>query len=153
MFSILLGTGIRLGSLVALNARDVNLAEGTVTIRAKGAREQTVFLNASLCRLLGPYIKTNAVTDGTPLFRSRKGNRLCPRQVQLRLRHWLKVAGITKPLSVHSLRHYAESRIMRSRSTDTPLWAAIAALLLGIIRGFSEKPIGDRQDGIDLHGY
>jgi len=105
MFSLLLGTGIRLGSLVTLNVDDVNLAEGTVTIKAKGGREETVFLNARLCKLLARYIKAVSATDGTPLFCSRNGARLGPRQVQLRLKHWLKAAGITKPLSVHCLRH------------------------------------------------
>ena len=114
MFSLLLGTGIRLGSLVGLNASDANIAQGTIAIRAKGGREETVFLNPQLCRLVGLYINADVLTNGTPLFRSRTGSRLCPRQVQLRLRHWLKLAGITKPLSVHSLRHYVEFRIMRS---------------------------------------
>ena len=114
MFSLLLGTGIRLGSLVALNVSDVNLPEGTVTIKAKGGREETVFLNARLCGLLARHIKPVSATDGTPLFRSRNGTRLGPRQVQLRLKYWLGFAGITKPLSVHSLRRYVESRIMGS---------------------------------------
>lgn len=111
MFSVLLGTGIRLGSLVALNVDDVNLAEGTVTIRAKGRREETAFVNARLCKLLACYIKAVGATDGTPLFRSRNGGRLGPRQVQLRLKHWLEVARITKPLSVHSLRHTFATRL------------------------------------------
>jgi integrase/recombinase XerC len=111
MFSILLGTGIRLGSLVALNARDVNLAERTITIRAKGGREERVFLNPQLCRLLSRYIKTLGTGDAIPLFCSRSGSRLGPRQIQLRLHHWLEVAGITRYLSVHSLRHAFAMRL------------------------------------------
>jgi integrase/recombinase XerC len=111
MFSLLLGTGIRLGSLVALNAGDVNLAEQTITIKAKGGREQAVFLNARLCKLLARYIKAVSATDGTPLFRSRNGGKLGPRQVQLRLKHWLEVAGITRQLSVHCLRHSFATRL------------------------------------------
>jgi integrase/recombinase XerC len=111
MFSLLLGTGIRLGSLVALNAGDVNLAEQTITIKAKGGREQAVFLNARLCKLLARYIKAVSATDGTPLFRSRNGCKLGPRQVQLRLKHWLEVAGITRQLSVHCLRHSFATRL------------------------------------------
>jgi integrase/recombinase XerC len=120
MFSLLLGTGIRLGSLVALNVGDVNLAEGTVTIKAKGGREDTVFLNTRLCKLLARYIKAANATDGTPLFRSRNGSRLGPRQVQLRLKHWLEVAGITKSLSVHSLRRTFASRLY-SKTSDLHL--------------------------------
>ena len=111
MFSLLLGTGIRLGSLVALNVGDVNLAEGTLTIKAKGGREETVFLNARLCKLLARYISVDGTGDDTPLFRSRNGDRLGARQVQLRLKHWLKAAGITKPLSVHCLRHISATRL------------------------------------------
>jgi integrase/recombinase XerC len=111
IFSLLLGTGIRLGSLVALDAGDVNLAEGTVAIKAKGGREETVFLNARLCKLLARYIKAVSATDGTPLFRSRNGGKLGPRQVQIRLQHWLKAARITKPLSVHCLRHSFATRL------------------------------------------
>jgi len=96
MFSLLLGTGIRLGSLVALNVGDVNLVEGTVTIKAKGGREEPVFLNARLGKLLARYIKAVSATDGTPLFCSRNRDRLGARQVQLRLKYWLEVAGITK---------------------------------------------------------
>jgi len=111
MFSLLLGTGIRLGSLVALNVGDVNLAEGTVTIKAKGGREETVFLNARLCRLLRRHIEALGATDVSPLFRSRNGGRLGPRQVQLRLKHWLQLAGIAKPLSVHCFRHTFGTRL------------------------------------------
>jgi integrase/recombinase XerC len=111
MFSALLGTGIRLGSLVALNVDDVNLAEGIVTIKAKGGREETVFLTARLCKLLARYIKALSAADGTPIFRSRNGGRLGARQVQIRLKHWLKAAGITKPLSVHCLRHSFATRL------------------------------------------
>jgi site-specific recombinase XerD len=97
--------------LVALNGSDINLAERTIAITAKGGREDTVFLNARLCKLLARYIKAVSATDGTPLFRSRNGGRLGPRQAQLRLKHWLGVAGITKPLSVHSLRRTFAARL------------------------------------------
>jgi integrase/recombinase XerC len=66
MFSLLLGTGIRLGSLVALKVCDVNLTEKAVTIRAKGGREETVFLAARLRRVLKGYIKAQipALAEG-----------------------------------------------------------------------------------------
>jgi integrase/recombinase XerC len=111
MFSLLLGTSIRLSSLVGLNVGDVNLAEQTITIKAKGGREETVFLSARFCKLLARYIKAVSATDRTPLFRSRNSGKLGPRQVQLRLKLWLGVAGITTPLSVHSLRPTFAARL------------------------------------------
>jgi len=111
MFSLLLGTGIRLGSLVGLDAGDVNLAERTISIESKGGRQETVFLNPGLCKLLARHIKALSATDGTPLFRSRSGGRLGPRQVQLRLKHWVRAAGIVKPVSAHWLRHSFATRL------------------------------------------
>ena len=113
MFSLLLGTGIRLSSLVALDVGDVNLPQRSIAITAKGGRKDTVFLSAKLCRFLAPHIKAHAATDPAPLFSSLRASRLCARQVQLRLQHWLKAAGITRQLSVHSLRHTFATRLYR----------------------------------------
>ncbi|MFH0777233.1 MAG: tyrosine-type recombinase/integrase [Candidatus Eisenbacteria bacterium] len=111
MFSLLLGTGIWLGSLVALNAGDVNRARRIVTITAKGERQDTVFLNPQLTRLLSHHIEAAGAVDGTPLFCSRNGTRLGRRQVQLRLKYWVGAAGIAKPVSVHWLRHSFATRL------------------------------------------
>ena len=52
IFELLLGTGIRLGSLVALNLGDVDLHSGTLRIRLKGGTEGRVFLNPGLRRMM-----------------------------------------------------------------------------------------------------
>ncbi|MCX5800876.1 MAG: tyrosine-type recombinase/integrase [Candidatus Eisenbacteria bacterium] len=111
MFSVLLSTGIRLGSLVGLNVSHLNLAQRTIAIRAKGGRQETVFLNPQLCRLLAHHIMAQTADNTSSLFCSRNGGRLGTRQVQLRFHHWLKAASITKPLSVHSLRHTFATRL------------------------------------------
>jgi len=77
IISLLLATGIRLSSLANLNADDVLLKQGIIKITAKGGREETVFINPKLKRILQNYliIKTNSVD--TPLFQSCNGRRLC----------------------------------------------------------------------------
>jgi len=50
ILELLLGTGIRLGSLVGLNVGDVDLRAGTLHIRAKGGAQERVFLNPMLVR-------------------------------------------------------------------------------------------------------
>jgi integrase/recombinase XerC len=89
MFSLLLGTGIRLGSLVGLSVGDVDLSGGTLRVNGKRNVEQLVFLNRGL----------------------KRGNRIGPRQVEFRLKHWLKQAGITRRCTVHTLRHTFASRL------------------------------------------
>ena len=105
MFALLLQTGIRLGSLVQLKVGDVDLNRRAMTIAAKGGTEQAVYLNSGLRRLLRAYIKGSGLVGAAPLFPSRNGDHLSHRQVQLRFKHWLDRAGITRHLTVHSTRH------------------------------------------------
>ena len=124
-FEVLLGTGIRLGSLVSLNVGDIDLKLGTLHIKAKGGRQERVFLNPLLARMLGRFLRKVAPSAAAgnggpdvPLIRSIHGRRLGARQVQLRFAKWCREAGIsptsdgqTRPVSVHSLRHTFATRL------------------------------------------
>jgi len=113
ILEILLGTGIRLGSLVSLNVGDVNLKQGTLHIKAKGGRQERVFLNPILVRMLGWFLRESAPQGNgghqVPLIRSIHGCRLGARQIQLNFAKWCREAGITA--SVHSLRHTFATRL------------------------------------------
>jgi integrase/recombinase XerC len=50
-------------------------------------------------------------SPGVPLIRSKSGQRLGGRQIQLNFARWLKQAEITRPFSVHSLRHTFATRL------------------------------------------
>jgi integrase/recombinase XerC len=114
VLELLLGTGIRLGSLVGLNLGDIDLQTGTLHVRAKGGAQERVFLNPGLCAMLAAYLRDSAPQGNTgpdvPLIRSKSGKRLGGRQIQLNFARWLKQAGITRPFSVHSLRHTFATR-------------------------------------------
>jgi len=103
LFSFLLGTGARLGSALALEVGDLDLAAGTAALRElKGGGTMTVFLRADLVALL-----TAAVGDrrSGPVFAGRDGGHLTPRHVQRRFEEWLRRAGIRGRFSLHSFRH------------------------------------------------
>jgi len=53
----------------------------------------------------GPNPSASLGTCGVPLFRSQCGKRLGARQVQLRFTQRPKQVGITRRVSIHSLRH------------------------------------------------
>ncbi len=110
MFALFLGTGIRLGSLVSLNIGGVDLGSGTIRVNGKGNVEQLVFLNRGLKRLLKSYLASRADTTD-PLFPSLRACRIGARQVEMRLAHWLELAGITCRCSVHTLRHTFATRL------------------------------------------
>jgi integrase/recombinase XerC len=109
VFEVLLGTGIRLGSLVGLSRGDVDLEAGTLQILSKGGGREHVFLNPQLGELLRHHLGESAPQSPcgphSPVFRSKSGRRLGARQIQLNFAWWLGQAGITRPFSIHSLRH------------------------------------------------
>jgi integrase/recombinase XerC len=109
--SLLLGTGIRLASLVGLNISDIDFKESMIAITAKGGRTETVFINAALRRILASHIKAHGISGASPLFQTSGGKRLCARQVQYRIGYWIKQAGITHRASVHTLRHTFATRL------------------------------------------
>jgi len=115
VFELLLGTGIRLGSLVAANVGDIDLRTGTLRIRLKGGVSGRVFLNPGLRRMMCQYIRESAPqgTRGpdTALFRASSGNRLGARQIQLRFAALFREAGIDRQVSIHSLRHTFATRL------------------------------------------
>ena len=102
IFSLLLGTGMRLGSLVNLEVDDVDLGQGTLRVNGKGNLEQVLFLSPPLRRLLRNYLKHMATKALFPIG---------DRQVQLRFALWLEKAGINRRHSVHALRHTFATRL------------------------------------------
>jgi integrase len=103
LFSFLLGTGSRLGSALALDIADLDLAAGTATLRElKGGGRLEVFLRAELVELLTAAIGNRC---RGPVFAGRDGGHLSPRHIQRRFEGGLAKAGIRSRYSPHSLRH------------------------------------------------
>ena len=76
--------GLRVSELVALRWRDLqarDAGEGQVTVYGKGGKTRAVLLPASVWRDLEALRAAAAGEDG-PVFRSRKGGALTPRQAQ-----------------------------------------------------------------------
>jgi integrase/recombinase XerC len=108
MIEVLLGTGIRLGELAALDIDDIDLDAKHLRVRAKGNVVQVKFIKTDLRRLLRRYLverRRLGAPDVEALFLSNRGTRLCQRQIANRLAHWLNQAGIDKHLTPHGLRH------------------------------------------------
>jgi integrase/recombinase XerC len=114
MFTLLLQTGIRLGGLVKLRVKRVRFDEGTLRVNGKGGVERSLYLTSKLRQTLRSYIAKGNLGPEDPLFPSRSGGPLGRRQIQLRLHHWLKKAGIKRHLTVHSLRHTFAMNLYRA---------------------------------------
>ena len=108
MIEVLLGTGIRLGELAALDMDDIDLDAKHLRVRAKGNVPQVKFIKTDLRTLLRRYLaerRRHGRPEMEALFLSNRDGRLCQRQIANRLAHWLQKAGIEKELTPHWLRH------------------------------------------------
>jgi integrase/recombinase XerC len=110
LVELLLGTGIRIGSAIALDVGDVDLEHGELALRkTKGNRPASALLPKALARELKAFLAGRA--DG-PVFRAAS-RRVSLRHAQRRLTGSFAAAGIKG--SAHSLRHsYATSLLERT---------------------------------------
>ena len=104
MVRLLIATGIRISSLVALDVADVDLENERLSVPYKGSRRMTVAIH----RALAEELRTD---DPGPLFRSRRGGRLSTRQVQLRFAAWVEEAEVNDAITPHALRHTFGTRL------------------------------------------
>jgi integrase/recombinase XerC len=126
IYSLALGTGLRLAELVGLNVGDVYFPDGRprarVRIRAeiaKGGRTGDIFLPDALVpklRKLWAYKRVRGEETGPqdPLFCSQSRVRISKRRVQFAWRQWQAKAGFDRLYSFHCIRHSAITAVYRA---------------------------------------
>src|SRR2546425_10472190 len=126
IYSLALGTGLRLAEIVGLNVGDVYTPEGKpknrVRLRpeiAKNGRAGDVFLPDALVAKLGKFWRHKAtrregLRPEDALFCSQSRTRISPRRVQFAFRTWQVKAGFDRLYPFHSLRHCAITNVYRA---------------------------------------
>ena len=126
IFSLALGTGLRLAEIVGLNVGDVYGPDGKPKSRfrlrreiAKGGRSSDLFLPDSLVVKLRRFrrhkcLRAERLEPGDPLFCSQSRLRISPRRVQFAFRTWQQTAGFDRLYPFHALRHTAVTNVYRA---------------------------------------
>lgn len=114
ILELLFSSGLRVSELCNLNRDHINLSRGEFMVRGKGQKDRPVFISPEATEWLALYLKGRADT-AKPLFIRYSGSRssesdgeslrLTPRSVQRMVSGYAKLAGITKKVSPHTLRH------------------------------------------------
>lgn len=114
ILELLFSSGLRVSELTNLDRDHINLKRREFMVRGKGQKDRPIFISPEAADWLQKYLDKRE--DNTkPLFirfmGSKKvdlsGNyhRLTPRSVQRLVAHYALLAGITKHVSPHTLRH------------------------------------------------
>ncbi len=119
LIRLMLGTGIRLSSALAIQVEDVDLGAREIEIRtAKGNAPDRVIMSRDVAEKIGSWIQDNS--SGV-LFPRRDGESITARHAQRRFRQWIKLAGITRKVSPHSCRHSFAMRVLERSQGDLTL--------------------------------
>lgn len=115
LIDLLLSTGVRIGSALALDVEDIDLENGTLHLRSmKGDRSAHVYFGAALRDHAIGYLASKLKKG--PLFRGPQGLRLSKRAAQGRITLWMERAEISA--TPHALRHSFATRLLRKTGND-----------------------------------
>ena len=114
ILELLFSSGLRVSELVNLNREDVNLKRREFMVRGKGGKDRPVFVSQEAANWITAYFEKRQ-DNARPLFIRYSGNkkislsgnyyRLTARSVQRLIARYALLAGITKHVSPHTLRH------------------------------------------------
>lgn len=117
ILELLFSGGLRVSELCNLNRDHINLKRREFTVRGKGQKDRPIFISPAAAEALSEYLDSRTDT-AIPLFINESRNivedahakngenrRLKPRSVQRIVSSYARLAGITKKVSPHTLRH------------------------------------------------
>jgi integrase/recombinase XerD len=119
ILELLYATGIRVSELTGLDLGDVDLAEGSVRVMGKGARERIVPVHRPAVLRMRRYLEEGrpALDKGTEphaLILSRNGTRLSPSGVRRLVDKHLAATAAGASVTPHTLRHTFATHLLEA---------------------------------------
>ncbi len=115
ILELLFSTGLRVSELCSLSQEDVDLTRDEFSIRGKGDKVRVVFLSDTARDAIKAYLKERKDFDDAMFIQYGKNAkhsdeknidlRLTPRSVQRIIKRYATIAGITRKMTPHKLRH------------------------------------------------
>jgi site-specific recombinase XerD len=114
IIELLFASGLRVSELSNLNCDHINLDRREFMVRGKGQKDRPVFISEEAAKWLTAMLESRQ-DNFQPLFIHYSGSkneldggrytRLTPRSIQRLVKRYAKLAGITKDVTPHTLRH------------------------------------------------
>lgn len=107
----LYSAGLRVSELAGLNQSDLDFDAGVLHVRGKGRRERLAPIGSYAIRALGRWLAVRQLSPRepqgalAPVFVNRFGRRLTTRSVGRMLEKYLRLTGLDRRTTPHTLRH------------------------------------------------
>jgi integrase/recombinase XerC len=120
---LLYGCGLRIGELVGLDVAASSTARGWIDLQAgeahvlgKGSKRRSVPVGGAALAALQHWLAMRPAVagDDPALFIGRRGARLTPQHIRVRLKRRSMLAGLATPVHPHMLRHSFASHLLQS---------------------------------------
>ncbi len=109
LLELLYATGMRVSEIADLSLRQLNWEEAEIRVVGKGSKERMVLMSDSAMGHLRRYLDAARPhfqpVNTDKLFLNRSGKPLSSRSIDRMLKMRARKAGISKPISPHTLRH------------------------------------------------
>jgi site-specific recombinase XerD len=115
ILELLFSTGLRVSELCGLSQEDVDLTRDEFSVRGKGDKVRVVFLSDTARNAIKAYLKDRKDFDDAMFVQYGKNStkdeeknkelRLTPRSVQRIIKRYATIAGITRKVTPHVIRH------------------------------------------------
>ena len=120
ILELLFSTGLRVSELCALSIDDVDLTRDEFSVRGKGEKIRVVFLSSAAKDAIKQYLIQRKdmhealFVQHSPRARNTDDARLSPRAVQRILKSCATIAGITRKVTPHVLRHSFATNLLQN---------------------------------------
>jgi site-specific recombinase XerD len=161
MLSLAYGCGLRAGEVVRLRVGDIDGDQKIIRIvQSKGRKDRNVMLPADILGQLRDWWteRPSGQDTGVPgpdrvLFPGYRGRHLSARQISRLFKEAARAAGITKPVTLHTLRHSFATHLLErgvdiriiqallghTKLTTTARYASVATGMISAV----ESPLDD----------
>ena len=118
ILEVIYSCGLRISELCQLRAEDIDWPQQLVRVRGKGKKERLTPIGQPALDGVETYWKQTGYRPATamPVFvaNAKKPAPLSPRTVQLRLKKYLRSAGLDPNLTPHKLRHSFATHLLEA---------------------------------------
>jgi integrase/recombinase XerC len=117
IYELFYSSGLRLAELVDLDPEQLDLISGEIRVTGKGSKTRIVPLGQFAITALKAWLVVRdqiARKGEAALFVGKRGSRISPRVVQLRMKQWGIKQGISSNVHPHLLRHSFATHVLQS---------------------------------------